>query len=189
MPDVHFTIDVPQGRQRFRELIIYIAHECANDPGFGATKLNKILFYSDMTAFERFGTPLTGMAYFRLDRGPAAEAMKPVERDLVNEGAVEIEERPTHGNYTQKRTIALRDADTDLFTRGELAIVDEFIRELWGKTANQVSMDSHKVAWRVIGHRELIPYEAAFLCNDDPTATDIKEARELNGKHQWGLRV
>jgi len=97
--------------------------------------------------------------------------------------------RPTAGNHTQKRPVALRSADTDLFTRGELRLVDEVIDDLWGKTADEVSRDSHKVAWHALGDREMIPYEAAFLSDELPTAQDIAEARALNEQYGWGLRV
>lgn len=189
MTDVHFTFDVPRGRQRFRELIIYVSAKSADDPHFGATKLNKILFYADMTAYERLGEPLTGMAYFRLDRGPAPSAIKAVQRDLEKEGAISIEERPVRGNYTQIRTIAKREADTELFTRSELRLVDEIISSFEGMTADQVSVKSHKIAWHALQNRELIPYEAAFLADDLPTGHDIAEARKLNRRHGWGLRI
>ncbi|HEX8667210.1 MAG TPA: Panacea domain-containing protein [Allosphingosinicella sp.] len=188
MIDVHFTIDVPRGRQRFRELIIYVASKSADDPHFGATKLNKILFYADMAAFERFGEPLTGMAYFRLDRGPAPMALKPIQRDLEQEGAIAVFERSV-GNRQQIRTVAKREPDTDLFTDGELRLVDEIIASFEGMTADEASARSHKIAWHVLSDRERIPYEAAFLSDDEPTVHDVAEARELNERYGWGLRV
>jgi len=30
---------------KFRELILYISQKCANDPSFGAIKVNKILYF------------------------------------------------------------------------------------------------------------------------------------------------
>jgi len=33
--------------RKFKELILYVADKCSDDPDFGAVKLNKILFYSD----------------------------------------------------------------------------------------------------------------------------------------------
>ena len=189
MTDVHYTFDVPKGRQRFRELIVYVSARSVDDPHFGAVKLNKILFYSEMTAFQRHGEPLTGMAYFRLEKGPAPRAMMAVQRDLIEEGAISIEERPITGNHTQKRTIAHREADIDLFSKSELRIVDDIISQFEGMTADAASIKSHKIAWHALQDRDLIPYEAAFLSDDLPTAHDISEARRLNSEHGWGLRV
>ena len=188
MAEVHYTFDLPRGRQRFRELIVYVSAQCASDPHFGSTKLNKILFYSDFRAFERLGEPITGMAYFALKEGPAPYLMRPVRRELEREGAIETEEAPV-GNFSQIRTIARREADLDLFTKGELAIVHEVIDELRDKTARQVSEESHGVAWRTRTMGGFIPYEAAFYSDEAATAQDIAEARELNERYAWELRV
>ena len=38
--------------ERLGELILYVADKCADDPRFGATKLNKILWWSDFQALQ-----------------------------------------------------------------------------------------------------------------------------------------
>ena len=68
---LHEAWDVDRSAQKFRELIIYISKRSKSDPWFGAIKLNKILYHSDFRAFERFGVPLTGVRYWRLQQGPA----------------------------------------------------------------------------------------------------------------------
>src|ERR1700677_2825411 len=93
--------------QRFRELIIYVSKNSEDDPYFGAIKLNKILYYSDFRAFERFGIPLTGAVYFRLRNGPAPKVMIPVRNALIKEGAIRVDVVRL-GEYDQYRTIALR---------------------------------------------------------------------------------
>ncbi len=188
MADVTYSFDLPRGRQRFRELIVYVSAQCAEDPHFGAVKLNKILFYSDFRAFERLGEPITGVTYFALPEGPAPYLMRPVRRELEKEGAIEVEESPV-GNYRQLRTIARREADLDLFTKGELAIVREVIDELRDKTARQLSKESHGLAWRTCEIGAFIPYEAAFYSDEDATAQDLAEARDLNERNAWGLRA
>ncbi|HEX4738128.1 MAG TPA: Panacea domain-containing protein [Allosphingosinicella sp.] len=185
---LHYAFDVPRGRQRFRELIIYIAGECENDQFFGATKLNKILFNADFRAFERFGQPLTGMRYFKLPKGPAPRALVPVVGELVQEGALKPAP-PQDEPFEQRRIVALRKPYLDHFTRDELDVVDEVIKELWNKSATAVSDESHGVAWRARNMRDDIPYEAVFLADLPATPDDIVEARELNERYGWGLRV
>lgn len=188
MGDINFTIDVPRGQERFRELVLYVSQKCENDPAFGATMLNKILYYADFQAYERLGTPLTGVPYFRIDNGPAPFHIRKVRRDLEQEGALKMEERSFH-NHTQHRSIALRAADLSLFSKGEIAIVDQVVAALSGKTATKISFESHKTAWNVLGDKERIPYEAAFLSDDPATDGDIADARRLNDHYGWGLRV
>lgn len=185
---IHYSFDVPRGKQRFRELIIYVCYKCAHDPGFGATKLNKILYHSDFRAFEKFGVPLTGMAYHKLRYGPAPKALLPVVRELAQEGAL-VEAQDQNEPYDQKRTKALRAAYTDHFTGDELALVDEVIQECWGKTAVAVSDETHGVAWKARNMKDSIPYEAVFLSDERPTDDDFADAATLNKKYGWGLRI
>lgn len=188
MKDIHYTFDVPKGRQRFRELIVYVCDKCASDPGFGATKLNKVLYHADFRAFERFGVPLTGMAYQKLPFGPAPRALLPVVRELAEEGAL-TEAAAQDEPFEQKRTRALRKAFTDHFSGDELALVDEVIEDCWGKTATAVSDESHGVAWKARNMRDLIPYEAVFLSDERPTDDDFADVVTLNERYGWDLRV
>src|SRR5271165_6448352 len=126
-----FQVSLERGIQRLRELIVYIAEKSQDDPFFGATKLNKILYHSDFRAFERFGVPLTGTKYFRLPKGPAPKTMIPIRDALVREGVIRIDYVPM-GNYEQHRIVAQRkSAALDHFTSDEIAIVDEVIKEMW----------------------------------------------------------
>ena len=45
---VHFEFSLPESERRFRELLLYICEKCATDPKYGTTKLNKILYFSDI---------------------------------------------------------------------------------------------------------------------------------------------
>src|SRR5438067_13073106 len=76
--------------QKFRELILYFAQKSADDPAFGAVKLNKLLFYADFVSFAKRGKAITGATYFRLPHGPAPRQLLPItkkmdRRDLVTE--------------------------------------------------------------------------------------------------------
>jgi hypothetical protein len=44
---------------KFRELVLYIAHRCAENQKFGDTRLNKVLFFSDAFALQHLGQPIT----------------------------------------------------------------------------------------------------------------------------------
>jgi hypothetical protein len=180
---LHFHFPVERSTQRFRELIIYVSEKCISDQYFGAIKLNKILYYSDFRAFQRFGVPLTGMTYFRLKQGPAPKALLPIRRQLEHEGAIRVES-VLMGAHEQKRTVALRQPVTALFTADELLLVDEVIRELWPQTATEVSDASHDVRWRTLNNEDSIPYEFAFL-SDELTEDDVAKTEELAASLGW----
>lgn len=148
--------------------MLHIAERCENDASFGATKLNKVLFFSDFLAFGEFGEPITGVEYFRLRFGPAPRRLLPLQAQLVRKGDAALQQR-THLGPRQKRLIALRPADLSLFTAREIALVDKVIEALDGMGAGKVSDLSHhfSVGWKIATDKEAIPYETVFL-SDQP---------------------
>lgn len=129
--------------QKLAELIIYVADKIKNDPTGGATKINKILFYSDFSAVRSQGSPITGVEYQKLKNGPAPRRLLPVRQKLVDEGALRQAEDEYFGK-TVHRLIPQREADTAIFGADELRIVDQVLGALWGLTASQASDLSHE---------------------------------------------
>ncbi len=182
---LHETYAVERGPQRFRELMIYVSQKCQADPHFGAIKLNKILYYSDFRAFERFGIPLTGVRYQKLEHGPAPTSLLPVRRSLIEEGALRLEISVFAGGYELHRTIPLREPAMSLFSADEVALVDEVIDDLWGQTAAEVSDASHDIRWRVVNLHDPMPYELAYLSNEGLTAHDQYRTEQLAEELGW----
>ena len=52
--------------------MLYLAYRCRDADYFGSTKLCKLLYYSDYTAFARTGAPITGADYIRQPHGSDA---------------------------------------------------------------------------------------------------------------------
>jgi hypothetical protein len=172
--------------ERLREMILYICAKCADDPAFGATKLNKILWFSDFLAYFQRGVPITGVAYQRLSRGPAPKRLVPVREQMIRRRELGIEPRP-YFNKVQERPVALREAKIDrLFKSTDIAIVDEVIRKLWGVTALTASDLSHLYkCWTTAEDGDPIPYDSVFLADNEVTSQDIAETQELAAKHGW----
>jgi len=183
----HLKFEFPEldGNKRVRELILYISRKCDEDPTFGATKLNKILFYSDFWSYFRFGEPIAGLEYQRLPNGPAPKQLLPVREEMERAGDVAVQ-KATFFNKQQHRCVPLRDPDLQEFKGRDIALIDELIDELWGKTASEVSQLSHQRAWRIAKDRESIPYQAIFLSDDDSLSeSEMARVAALNKKHGW----
>jgi hypothetical protein len=167
-------------KKKFAELIIYVSQLHATDEAFGVTKLNKILFFADFTAYMMFGQSITGQQYFRLPEGPAPTQLLPVRASLVKAKRLALNEVPY---YTRKqlKPIALDRADLSVFTPDEIAIVSQVALNLWGKDASECSGLSHKfVGWLYAKDREIIPYEVALIANQtEPTPSEIGTALGL----------
>ncbi len=143
--------------------MLYVADRCDGDFSFGATKLNKILFYSDIIAYIRLGRPITGVAYQRLAHGPAPRMLLPIKREMIDDGDAVERQKVVYGK-TQRRLVPLRESNLDLFTAHEIAIVGEVIDALRNHNAVQVSELSHQFpGWDLADNQETIPYYTALL--------------------------
>jgi len=149
--------------RKLTELLVYIADRLMSDNAGGATKINKLLFFSDFAHVRRTGSPITGAEYQKLEHGPAPRRLKPIRDQLVELGEAEIAMEDFLG-YSVHRLIPKRPADTSVFQAAELATVNKVIADLDGLNARQVSDLSHEEAgWRAVQFGETIPYEAALL--------------------------
>jgi len=174
--------------KRLTELILYISKKLSNDEYFGQIKLNKVVFFSDFTAFGRLGKTITGVEYQHLDEGPAARPMLPIQTRMKTAKILVIEPRSLYG-YTQDRPVSLRDPDLSDFSGEEIAIVDAWIDRLRPMTATKASKLSHDTfGWRITNNGQTIHPMSVFISwKPRPTAADIKRGQRLAEK--YGLLV
>ena len=169
-----------EDERKLRELILYISQKCATDPTFGATKLNKILFFADFLAYANLGKAITNFDYQKLPQGPAPRRLVPVRDQMIADGELVIQQvRLLRGNV-QKRTVNLRPPDLAIFSGDEIALVDEVIEALEGAKAEAVSELTHRMlGWKLVDEGESIPYNTIFLSNEPLTEAEIQRGREL----------
>lgn len=176
--------------EKFKELILYVAAKYECEDFFGATKLNKLLFYSDFLAYKTLGRPITGAEYVALEFGPAPKRLLPVQDELVKSGDIAIERRTL-----QRRIIALRDPDLSEFSASEIAVVDQVIEALKDADAKQVSELSHAfLGWKAAraegqatGQMVAIPYATVFVSNKALDEFEVAHGLELAEKYNWAV--
>ena len=173
---------------RFKELIVYISRKCSSDDTFGATKLNKILFFCDFLRFGELGTSITGEEYWKLPNGPAPKRLIQVKSEMLNKDVAEIQ-RPYFGKF-QKRLVPLREPNLKVFSPEEIAFIDEVISAIGGRNASEVSRLSHdkSVGWWNVGIKEVIPYETVFFPNPEEVVHSEEDriySKELGRRLGW----
>jgi len=172
-------------REKFKELILYIARESEGDSTFGATKLNKILFFCDFLSYRAYGESITGQRYFKLPFGPAPRPLLPVVTELIDEGAC-IKVQRSHYGKPQDTMFAKRDANLEVFKSRDIALAAHVLRQLRDNDATQVSDLSHEfIGWQLARDQEDIPYETIFL--GDPrkvtlTQEEVEYGQQLAGR-------
>lgn len=176
--DLTYGLDNRDTRERLRELMLFVAERCQDDPNLGFTKLNKIVFYCDFLAFGKFGKPITGASYDKLPFGPVATGSEITRRQMERDGDIFVA-ADAHSPFRPKRVLPRRSANLDMFSGPEIALVDGIINALAGATSSQVRDLSHGKAWQAVEMHEAIPYEAAFLSDRPYSEEDVARAREL----------
>ncbi|MGH7135031.1 MAG: type II toxin-antitoxin system antitoxin SocA domain-containing protein [Pirellulales bacterium] len=157
-------------------MILYICRCSEGDAKFGATKLNKLLFYSDFLAYRQLGHAITSQPYKRMRNGPVPRAIGSLLKQMRKGGEIAQSEHNYFGKR-QIRTFALRDADLSLFSAPEVALVDSILRECWGTNATQISNLSHRfLGLQLADDGETIPYETALLALRPVTRDDLDQA-------------
>lgn len=181
---LHFVFSVPESEQRFRELILYICEKCAADPKYGATKLNKILYFSDFLGYARFGEPITGFEYQREKNGPVPKRLVPVRNEMIRDGELAMQPVKLVSGRVQHRYVNLREPRLEFFRPEQIALVDSIVEKFWGFNADEVSDFSHQmVGWKIAEPGESIPYESVFISAAPLTEADIQRAKELAKAH------
>lgn len=166
--------------RKLAELILYISQKCASDPTFGAVKLNKILYFSDFFAFGNWGSPITGVEYQHLPKGPAPTRLLPVRNQMVADGDLVIQRVQLLSGNVQHRTVNLREPDLNIFSGREIALIDNVIEALDKLNAQQTSDLSHRmVGWKATSDNETIRYETIFLSDQPLSEAEVRRAQEL----------
>ena len=99
------------------------------------TNLNKLLFYSDLTAFYLRGAGMSGAVYLNRPYGPVADPAAEVLDDLIQAGRVTIAERTKH--------FVTADGSLELLEKDEIKVLDWVIDAYGEMSAGQISDLSH----------------------------------------------
>jgi uncharacterized phage-associated protein len=176
--------------QKFRELVLYFARKCVDDPGFGVTKLNKLLFYADFLAYANWGQSITGSEYVALDHGPVPEDAKAIRSRMEQQKQIAIEPRGW-----QQRVVALQEPDIEQFSSRDIAVADRVCGLLEKYNATQVSELSHAfLGWRAAyaetqatGRQVRIPYSTVFVSNEPLDEFETARIQMLAKQHEWTI--
>lgn len=173
---------------RFKALVLYVLWRTGHYEGFGITKLNKVLWFSEARSFEAYGRPITGETFIRDKYGPRSKHLLAVCRELEDEGLVSPFTEPLY-DHEAKRFRALEPADTSKFSAEELSLIDWWISNVAEKhTATSISKLSHDYGWEIANLGEELPVHA-FLASrirepasEDELAWASEEAKRLGSK-------
>lgn len=136
---------------RVASAVVELAGRCRS---LFVTKLQKAMFFLDFYSFGTTSRSMTGMAYAHANYGPVMEMRERVMAELVDAGAVTLEQDEWGEIVRPGASGAARLPERDL---GVIATVSSFVDTF--STARELSDFSHGLdAWRGTASGELISY-------------------------------
>ncbi|MBK5226195.1 MAG: DUF4065 domain-containing protein [Thermoleophilia bacterium] len=128
--------------KRFESVILYF---CSKLDHVYKTKLNKLLWYFDFITFKRLDRSATGASYVHLPLGPVPDNYDFFLAALIRKDALEANEIvfDVEKNVTGEWFKALQKPDLDLFSEGEIRLLNLVAERLGNLGARELADLSH----------------------------------------------
>jgi Protein of unknown function (DUF4065) len=159
--------------EKFKALVHYIVASCDDPQWLSAVRLNKVCWFSDTIAYRLNGVPITGETYVKRRRGPVPRTILRTLRDLEAEGKVHSFEK-TMGTHKMRLFVPLKDADSSLFSKVELSIIESVQHSICtDHTAASINDLSHDQIWDAANEGEEIPLYATLAAERGELKLDV----------------
>ena len=134
-------------------------------------KVFKILYFADQKHLVRYGRPITGDAYPKMQYGPVPSFLKDVADGNEKEGLIEIE-----GKYHLQSSYSYEEDD---FSESEIECLSEAVEENKNISFGDLTNKSHDKAWH--NSTWYIDYlEMAKAVTDDPNILKYIQINQSN---------
>jgi hypothetical protein len=170
--------------EKFKALVLYIIWKTGHRQGFGSTKLNKALWFSEARTFEAFGKPITGETFVRDKYGPRSKHLTAVCDELERSGLIEKFVERIY-DFEAVRYRAFEPPQTADFSSEELGFVDWWIGFIDKHTATSISDISHDYGWEIAAMGEELPLYA-FLAT---RVRDLRGEQEITWAQEQAKRL
>lgn len=143
----------PLNFDKFKRAVHYIIWKAGNRKGFGATKLNKVLWFADARMYVMHKHSITGATYIREKYGPVPKPFIPAREELKKAGIVEVWKDDRQTRFRAKAA-----PDMTLFSTEETRLLDQWIETIDKEhTATSISDKTHDYGWQIAVEGEEIP--------------------------------
>lgn len=123
-------------KEKAKAALLYVL---VNVPNIDAHRLYKILYFAEQQHLVKYGRPITGDAFIKMNYGPVPSYVRDkVEQKLDNDGSVSKD-----GNIV----IPADYPDLDEFSETDLECLDNSIEQYKDKNFTELVRSSHDAAW------------------------------------------
>lgn len=148
--------DYAFNEEKTKQLILYLASKV----DIGKTKLMKLLYLIDFTAYEKTGKPITNDTYVHWALGPVPKNVWKKCSSLIAGIIEQVTENRTTGKYT--KFVPKTSPNVSVFTGDERKVIDSVITKYGGKFQEElVDMVHAELPYTLTKENEVIPYHLA----------------------------
>ena len=149
-------------REKFKQFLHYIIHQCGNLENVGKTVLFKLSYFSDFDYYELYEKKISSESYRKLPRGPAPCHFDEVMKELEEEGKI-IPLATQYGKYDQQKFLSQKTPDGSLLNGNEIQVIDDVISKYSHMNATRISEFSHRdIPYKATEDNDIIDYELVF---------------------------
>ncbi|HET8581518.1 MAG TPA: type II toxin-antitoxin system antitoxin SocA domain-containing protein [Candidatus Paceibacterota bacterium] len=170
-------ISIPQKNlEKFKQVLLYVLKQAGAKPNIGMTALYKLLYFIDFDYYEKYGTQLMGLTYFKNTHGPAPREFIKVVNEMKEKKEVD-EVKSKYFTYEQRKFLPLIEPDLAILSAREKEMIDNVLLRYSDKSASELSRLSHiDTPWDVAKDGEDLDYEHVFY---RPAELSVREYDEL----------
>jgi len=137
-------------QEKFINTLLFFGKK-TNPKIFGIIKLLKLLFFSDLLHFKKYGRPILGDIYFRLTQGPVPsvsynlfnETFYRGENTALKEVARVIPEKMI--DFDLYRIEPPKEPNLDVFSESDVEIMESVAKKFYDKTGTDMVREIHKI--------------------------------------------
>jgi len=144
--------------KKFSDMVLFFVNRVSK---LSATKLNKLMFYTDFKYFGLNTVSMSGVPYACLDYGPVPDNYKLLYGVIEEAGLIQTEETGAEA-YVWEYYRPMKKVEDTAFSADELAVLNDTLSRFATFSANQLSQQSHtEQGWLKNTHGQNISYEFA----------------------------
>jgi len=148
-------------KEKYENAILYFL-ETVNNAHLGKVKLMKLLYYLDFDHFEKYGTPVTGDAYYHKAAGPLPSQGDAILQEMKEKGIIEVQVERI-ADFIKYKYISKAAYNPNIFVSSEREMLQE-VAEKWKyhSKAEIIEASHGEAPWVATRIDEAIPYALAY---------------------------
>lgn len=145
-------------------------------------QIAKLLYFADKLHLKRYGRPITGDTYIKMEHGPNPSSIYDYLKDVrarrdLQDGLIRVEEEPNPPHAPRPYVAPLHEPDLSVFSDSDLEILEETFSQYGLQSAKRLRDLSHEEkAWKEAEME--MAYEDFLDPEDEAMARYIQETQE-----------